>query len=178
MKKQTIILLFVICSAMFMCSCATLPKLTELPSIPTYNFESVVCESPANCGIMTPCQWVKKHETAFLPALATELKQQGIPVSIFYKGDYLTRNKRLSVDKVIVIRNAKWRTLKACDGSYTDVHVFIDVYNTGSSEAIGSFDVWGRMNGSNVDLKDLAPYAYKNLVKKADFMSALSKHSE
>lgn len=175
MKIQIIILSLIICCMMFFSSCATLPKRSALPAIPTYSSTPAQCKNPAKCGIMVPCKKKDAFANDWLPSLAAELKKHNIPVSIFTKNEYLTRTKRLSVERAIVITNVKHRILRGSDGSYTDVHIFLDVYNTGSNEIIKSFDVWGRMDGLKLVPEKIGQYAFKNLTANNDFMIALSK---
>lgn len=89
--------------------------------------------------------------------------------------DYVTRNVRLSIDRVISLEAIKWRVLVGRDGTFTDARVVVSVYDAESQLQLGTFSVWGRCRGNRntINMERAIDDAFANLVRIEDFAKSL-----
>jgi len=111
------------------------------------------------------CEWLCEM-------LAPEVERIA-PLDVFVK-DYITREERLAIDRIIVIHGLTWRVCLGRDGTYTDACVNVTVYD-GAGQRRGAFEVWGRQRGARktLHMEEALQDAFGNLVRIRDFSAAL-----
>lgn len=144
-----------------MSSCTTTPKLADLPSIPEYGEEPLVCRNPGTVGISIEgiaaiglprnaqgrgAAQARASITAAEISGVLELMLKDMGCSVFRQDqEYITRDMRLTIRRVLkpAIRNV--RLLQARDGVYHDLWFGVVALDpkTGEQEA-ASFGAWGR----------------------------------
>lgn len=94
-------------------------------------------------------------------------------------GDYLTRDFRLSIDRVIVLESLSWRLLIGGDGTFTDVCVTLSVHDPRLQTSLGTFTVWGRHRGekNTLNMEKALTNAFSNLISMRTFSATLEKPS-
>jgi len=184
-------------------ACASGPKLSELETLPFYGNKILSCSLDNTIAVMPafylrpPVQQVPFNKNAIMlktlginytkgkavNILMDTLKKHNITISEANKNNYLTREQRLLVDKIIVLKSYSFKNVYARDGSYLDANIGVDVYERNNSKALKSFDVWGRLetvelgNGINefptAQFDERLQQAYENLLKYPEFMNLL-----
>lgn len=176
-----------ICACCLCASCVSLPKLAELPPLPAYGSQPLACSKPVNCAISVPGSYdgqlrysVKQgnqtvQQSFPMPAeqIVSALKPalEGMNCSIVVdECDYITREQRLSVSRIVIPQIANTRLLRGSDGAYHDVLLHVAVYDPAEQAELGSVDVWGRSSTFyNLALNE----AVSNLVTMEEFKNLL-----
>ena len=152
---------FCVLILMGMCGCGNsskkpevkYPLLSEIPPIPLYSDVSNNWKTEAVCwlGVAEDAKWNgttseyagTQLRTALLPIMKETLIKQGYRVETF-ENDYITREKRLSIHRIILLQDLEVKRTLVHEGICYDVKVGIAVISNQNPEKSDLFDAWSR----------------------------------
>ena len=154
---------------------APLPPSSSLAPLPVYLSTQACCLQSVKTGLMVLGN-IENYifMTEYLTPLMNTLKAAHIPASIYSKYDPLSVKERLTIKKVIILKKVDWEQHYMSDGHYLDFQIIVDVYNGGSSELLGTFEAWKRLDYTKYSKHQAAELTAKNLLAQPDFIKALS----
>jgi len=207
MKMMKIVLL---AYYLVLVGCVSGPKLSELPSIPEYGSTLLTCPKPVDVAVMSsfdlkaPKQQGKNKQgliiktigTGFPPENATNILVEvlseeasaGIVVTDSNRAGYISREQRLLIGKIIVLKSFAFKNIYGSDGTYLDANITLDLYERDNQNIIKSLDIWGRIQSSEIgdgvqkfpspQLAGRLQQAYKSLLKYPEFMKFICNEGD
>ncbi len=199
MNHATNLTLFILLTLSgFIAGCETTPKtqtpiypdLSELPGIPSYSDTESSWDSNTVCwvGVTDDALWInsqpklsKQYFTnTMIPLLEKQLSKTGYDVKKF-KYDYITRKKRLSIQKTILCKSFGMRRTVTNQGACIDLKLTLQVkdYHNPNDQNIAECDIWGRKVlafGEKMSWIDIYKEFLGNLPKVKEFRQALETY--
>ena len=131
----------------------TYPLVSEIPAIPSYPDSDLALNTNAVCwfGIENDAKWnnlggdYARHQftTQIQPQIQKVMVEKGFAVKNF-ENQYLTRQKRLSVDRIVLCKNFEIKKIRVQEGICYDMKLTLSVVDNANPDHITDCDIWGR----------------------------------
>ncbi len=191
--KKSFLALIVICGFV---GCSTppppkpvYPAISDIPPIPTYADDEQGWNTDAVCwvGVTDDAKWndfqsvgsQSRLSTEIVPLIREELNKAGYQTRMF-DNDYMTRDKRLSVQKIVLCKEFKIKKTMVKEGVCYDMKVTLDVIDNPGWEQNGQCEIWGRLlvaGGERKPWVDVYRECVGNLRKVPEFRRGLETDS-
>lgn len=190
--------------------CVSGPKLSELPPIPEYGNTLLTCSIPVEVAVMpafdlrAPKQQGKNKQGLIIKTIGTsfppedainilvEVLSEESNASIFVtdsnRTSYISREQRLQIGKIIVLKSFAFENSYGSDGTYLDASITLDLYERDNQHIIKSIDILGRIQilekGDGIQkfpspqLAERLKQAYKSLLKYSEFMKFICNEGD
>ena len=131
----------------------TYPALAEIPPIQEYSDDGRHWNTDAMCwvSVAEDAKWNNiesgyasaKFSSQIVPLIREELSHAGYPI-IMFVNQYITREKRLSIQKVIFCKAFEIKKIIVKEGICYDMHLTLEVIDYPQQEQSTTCQVWGR----------------------------------
>jgi hypothetical protein len=161
------------------------PALSEIPPIHNYIDDGQNWNTEAVCWISVAddAKWnnfqsensQEKMTTEIIPLIRDELNNAGYQVKRF-DNDYITRDKRLSIQKIILCKEFEINKIMVKQGACYDMKLTLDVINNPEQEQNIRCEVWGRLlvvSGESKPWTDIYRECVSNLHMAPEFRRSL-----
>lgn len=161
------------------------PDISEIPPISNYTDDGQNWSTDAVCwvGVADDVKWNNfqsthsrtKMTTEIMPLIREELSNAGYQMKTF-DNDYMTRNKRLSIQKIILCKDFEIKKTMVKQGACYDMKLTLSVINNPIPEQNTQCEVWGRsliVNGERKPWVDIYRECVNNLHKVPEFRKSL-----
>lgn len=187
------LLLCAVFSIICLCGCSspppaqevTYPALSEIPSVPVYSETLQTWNLDAVCWVGTApdAKWNQvsgnyaqtQFHTTVAPLIRDALTQQGYSVKCF-ENQYMTREKRLSLQRIILCDGFEIKRIRVQEGVCYDMKLSVTVLHNPEQTNQARFDVWGRSVvgvDEKVEWSKLYSICVFNLFNMPEFRQAL-----
>jgi len=129
------------------------PAISDIPAIPNYTDNGQSWNTDAICWIAVAddAKWNNfqsassqaKISTEIVPLIREELSNAGYQIKIF-DNEYITRDKRLSVQKIILCKEFEIKKTMVKQGVCYNMKLTLSVINNPQQEQNTQCEVWGR----------------------------------
>ena len=168
------------------------PSLLDIPPVPEYPTSGLSLNTDAVCWVgmtndakwswdlpYTPSggiQWVSQNTSKTIQHLIREeLKSQGYEVKVF-TDDYLTRQKRLMVEKLILFEEFDIKKTMIKEGACFDMKLTVKIVNNPDFDQSEQCQVWGRsliLEDETKQWADIMKDCVRNIPNVPEFRRAL-----
>ncbi|MHC4647356.1 MAG: hypothetical protein ACYTBJ_17835 [Planctomycetota bacterium] len=176
---------FVGCSTTPATTGPTYPALSEIPPVPSYAAAEQSWDTNAVCwvGIADDANWNNigppyaeaQFSATIVPLVQEELRNEGYQVKTF-DNDYITRNERLSIHRIILCKEFQIKKTMVREGACYDMKLTLNVINNPQQERNTQCEVWGRLLSAGGEVRPWVE-VYKecvcNLGRMHEFRKAL-----
>ena len=187
--KSSLILLtvsgFIGCSTPVAVPEPSYPSLSEIAPIPEYTDDGRSWDTNAVCwvGVTDNARWNNigppyaqtQLSSEMLPLIREELRNEGYQVRIF-ENHYMTREKRLSVQRIILCKEFEINKTMVKEGACYDMKFTLSVMNNPEHRQNTQYEVWGRslvIPGAGKPWAGVYRECIFNLLKMSEFRKAL-----
>jgi hypothetical protein len=170
------------------------PSLMEIPPVPNYTSIKKQWNTDAVCwvGMTEDAKWewnfpatssqeilcVRKHTPAIIQQLIREeLREAGYDVKV-YHNEYLTRKKRLALNKLVFFTGFEIKKILVKEGSCFDMKLTLISMNNPDMEQRAKYEVWGRCVLASEETKpwkEVMRTCVANILMVPEFRQTLEK---
>lgn len=161
------------------------PAISDIPPIPNYTDDGQNWNTDAVCwvGVVDDAKWNNfqsensqaQISTEIVPLIREELSNAGYQTKIF-DNEYITRDKRLSIQKIILCKEFEIKKTMVKQGVCYDMKLILSVINNPQLEQNTRCEVWGRsliVGGERKPWIDVYRECVSNLHKVPEFRRSL-----
>lgn len=153
------------------------PSISEIPPIPNYIAHGRSWNTDAVClvGMANNAEGQSQIASIILPLIRQELLSEGYRIETL-DDDYMTREKRLSVQKIILFTGFDIKETLVKEGKCYDMKLTVDILSNPEQQHIANYEIWGRAvlsRGETRQWADVYRECVNNLPKVAGFREAL-----
>lgn len=163
----------------------TYPSVSEIPPVPSYADGEFSISAEAVCwiGIESDAKWNNLGGDYAQRQFATEIQllirqvliEKGFTVENF-ENQYLTRQKRLSVNRIILCKSFEIKKIRVQEGVCYDMKLTLVVMDNADQNRVTDCEIWGRSvvhTGERKDWNLIYQDCVANLCKVREFKTAI-----